>query len=145
MPATSSSFSSTARDLRGRARAHKRIAGPAALGMAPDDIRRGRPPLPACPHAWIRMDARRIGVVDVELAIDFGRAARRRGALIYIVGDKEVGLAARQGVDLRALAGVHVVCSAFDGTVKTVYRNRELQLQPGSPWRPRRGSWLHCG
>lgn len=100
-----------------------------------------RPPLPTCPHARARMNARRVGVSHVELAIDFGRELRQRGALIYVVGRKEIDAAAREGIDLRPIAGVHVVCSPYDGTVKTVYRNQQLQLQPGSPWRPQQPRW----
>lgn len=97
-----------------------------------------RTPLPTCPHARRRMDARRLNVAEVEAAIDYGRVVRIRGALVYVVGHKEVAAAARDGIDLRAVEGVHVVCSSYDGTVKTVYRNRDLQLQPGAPWRPER-------
>lgn len=105
------------------------------------DATQNRPPLPTCPHARTRMNARRVGVSHVELAIDFGRELRQRGALMYVVGRKEIDAAAREGIDLRPIAGVHVVCSPYDGTVKTVYRNQQLQLQPGSPWRPQQPRW----
>ena len=103
-----------------------------------------RTPLPTCPHARKRMDARRLCVSEVEAAIDYGREVQARGALMYVVGHKEVAAAARAGVDLRGVEGVHVVCSSYDGTVKTVYRNRALQLSPGAPWRPERPRWRDC-
>ncbi len=144
MSATSISFSASERDLRRAASARfAALLRPTHAAVSPETWQ-GRPPLPACAHARARMDARRIGVAEVELAIDFGRALRRRGALIYFVGDKEVVAAARLGVDLRALAGVHVICSHYDGMVKTVYRNRVLQLQSGYHGRLSRAPSPRC-
>ncbi len=126
--------------LRRRSQPRRRALVP----PTPLDAEAQRTPLPACPHARKRMDARRLNVTEVEAAIDYGRVARLRGALVYVVGHKEVAAAAREGIDLRGIEGVHVVCSSYDGTVKTVYRNRELQLQPGAPWRPERPRWRDC-
>lgn len=85
-------------------------------------------------HAHRRMNARGIGREMVEQVLAFGRVARIRGAEIYAVGRREVQQWAERGVDLREAEGVQVVCSLLDGTVITVYRNRDFRgLKPRGP------------
>jgi hypothetical protein len=86
--------------------------------------------IPLTRHALIRMNARRFSPEAVDSVIAFGRIARTRGAEIHVLGRRQVREFASQGVDLRSLEGVHVVCS-LDGTVLTVYRNHDLRdLKP---------------
>lgn len=86
-------------------------------------------------HACQRMQQRSISINSVTKALAFGRVVRIRGASVYVIGRKEVARFSRDGIDLSSQEGVQVVCSK-DGTVITVYRNRELRgLKP----RRRRG------
>lgn len=81
-------------------------------------------------HALQRMDMRGFSSSEVNLAITFGRNVHTRGAIIYVVGRKEISLCAAFGIDLSDLDGLQVVCSN-DGAVMTVYRNRDLRgLRP---------------
>jgi hypothetical protein len=73
------------------------------------------------------MYARSISVDALRSALKYGRAAWTRGGRIYAIGRKEVRYyRAHGGVDLARFEGIHVVESA-DGTVITVYRNRDLR------------------
>ncbi len=76
-------------------------------------------------HARIRMTGRRLSEREVTMVMDFGRRLHGRGAQIYVVGRKEIIRYRRDGIDLSALEGIHVVCSRL-GRVLTTYRNREL-------------------
>lgn len=85
-------------------------------------------------HAHRRMRGRGIGRAKVEQVLEFGRVARVRGAEIFAVGRREVQEWAERGVDLREVEGIQVVCSLLDGTVITVYRNRDFRgLKPRGP------------
>jgi len=67
---------------------------------------------------------------SVTKALAFGRVVHIRGASVHVIGRKEVSKLSREGIDLSSQEGVQVVC-ARDGTVITVYRNRELRgLRP---------------
>ena len=86
-------------------------------------------------HARDQMDARSISAEALRSALKYGRTAWTRGARIYAIGRKEVQYYRAHGIDLGRFEGVHVVESA-DGTVITVYRNRDLRgLRPDK--RPR--------
>lgn len=76
-------------------------------------------------HATLRSHGRRIPMDAIEAAFDFGRLVHVRGAEVYAIGRREVAEAERDGVDLSAYEGVHVICSV-DGRVLTVYRNHDL-------------------
>jgi hypothetical protein len=81
------------------------------------------------------MDARSISIEALRSALKYGRTTWTRGARIFAIGRKEVQFYRAHGVDLSRFEGVHVVESA-DGTVITVYRNRDLRgLRPDK--RPR--------
>ena len=81
-------------------------------------------------HARRRMDGRRINRKAVDSVLEFGRRVYTRGAVIYVVGRREVKMWEHRGVDLSSLEGVHVVCTS-GGWIKTVYRNRRLErLRP---------------
>ncbi len=81
-------------------------------------------------HAKKRMFARRIDSRALSTVLDVGRRIYTRKAVFYVVGRKEVKRWRSRGVDLSALEGIHVVCTP-EGTVKTVYRNRDFRnLRP---------------
>lgn len=81
-------------------------------------------------HAQRRMTARRISDTALSTVMTYGRVAFVRGAEIYAIGRKEVEVYRRQGIDLAAFEGIHVVCS-LDGAVMTTYRNRNFRgLRP---------------
>jgi murein DD-endopeptidase MepM/ murein hydrolase activator NlpD len=77
-------------------------------------------------HAQDQMDARSISVAALRSTLKYGRAVWTRGARIYAIGRKEVEYYRAHGVDLARFEGIHVVASA-DGTIITVYRNRDLR------------------
>jgi hypothetical protein len=73
------------------------------------------------------MQRRRINATAVDTAIDYGRAVYTRGAVIHAIGRSEIARWAEVGIDLSAYEGIQVVC-AKDGSVLTVYRNRNFRL-----------------
>jgi hypothetical protein len=87
-------------------------------------------------HAQRRASARRISPALIDAVLVWGRELRLRGAWVYVVGRRDIWRAAREGVDVAALEGVHVVCSD-DGAVLTVYRNRDPDLMRNHPGRRR--------
>jgi hypothetical protein len=81
-------------------------------------------------HATERLDARRISREAIFAVLDFGREVHTRGAVIHVIGRKEVKQYRRKGVDLSDFEGIHAVCSK-DGAIMTVYRNHNLRsLRP---------------
>ena len=86
-------------------------------------------------HAKDQMDARSISADALRSALKYGRTAWTRGARIYAIGRKEVQYYRAHGIDLARFEGIHVV-ERVDGTIITVYRNRDLRgLRPDK--RPR--------
>ncbi len=108
--------------------------GRAPLRRPFDDARERRqrddsPALPLTVHARTRMHSRSFSRWDVEAVVDYGREVWQRGSLTYVVGRREVAAARRDGIDLRHVEGIHVVCSCESLAVLTAYRNRNrLQL-----------------
>ena len=97
-----------------------------------------RMPLPLTKHARSRMNERCVSPEAVMKVTTYGRVAHVRGAEIYAVGRKEVERFLAEGVDLRRVEGIQVVCSA-DGSVLTVYRNSNFRgLRPRSGRRSHR-------
>jgi hypothetical protein len=81
-------------------------------------------------HAAERMRERGQSHAAVAAAITYGRVAHVRGADIHAIGRNEVEFYERDGIDLSRYEGIQVVCSA-DGSVLTVYRNRNFRgLRP---------------
>jgi hypothetical protein len=81
-------------------------------------------------HAWKRMNARGLSSSTVGAALEFGRVAHVRGAVIYAIGRKEVEEYAEYGIDLKRQEGVQVVCKQ-NGAILTVYRNHDFRgLRP---------------
>src|SRR3954451_1922601 len=77
-------------------------------------------------HARSRMQGRGISERAVEDAIFYGRVVYTRGAVVHAIGRNEIAHYAEEGIDLSAYNGVQVVCSR-DGSVITVYRNRDFR------------------
>lgn len=83
-------------------------------------------------HAIERMGHRHVSQTDIENVITFGRCVRTRGAIIYVVGSKEVKQQKLSGVNLDHCEAIHVLCSE-DNKIITVYRNHNLRgLKPKS-------------
>jgi hypothetical protein len=92
-------------------------------------------------HALKRMRLRGLPLEAIRVALWYGRVVKTRDAEFYVIGHQEVRRYAREGIDLGAHEGVHVVCS-LEGLVLTVYRNRDLShLRPRS--RRYRSRWHH--
>ncbi len=77
-------------------------------------------------HARCRMERRAISAAAIEAALDFGRIVHTRGAVVHAIGRNEIARFADLGTDLSDFDGVQVVC-ALDGSVVTVYRNRNFR------------------
>ena len=60
-------------------------------------------------HALQRMGTRGFSATDVNLVLAYGRKIHTRGAMIYVVGRKEIVECSSYGVDLSSLDGVQVV------------------------------------
>lgn len=81
-------------------------------------------------HAQRRMDMRGFSSSDIYQVLLYGRKVHVRSAVIHALGRKEISQCAAVGIDLSGLDGLQVVC-ANDGTVITVYRNRDFRgLRP---------------
>ncbi|TLM67380.1 MAG: DUF4258 domain-containing protein [Deltaproteobacteria bacterium] len=88
-------------------------------------------------HALERMSDRHIRSSDIDNVLTYGRAIQIRGAIIYVVGIKEIKFQRDLGINLERCEGIHVVCSQ-SGTVLTAYRNhnfRGLKPRYGKVWR----------
>lgn len=84
-------------------------------------------------HAAVRMQQRRIGLKDIEIAIAFGREHFVRGYIIYVIGNREI-TKFRKVADLSQLNGLHVVITS--GQVVTTYRSRSLSRRTLANKRP---------
>ena len=86
-------------------------------------------------HARNQMSARGFSPKAIKAAMQFGRITYIRGAMIYVIGKREVDHFQRKGIALYEYAGIHVVCSTTDNVIITVYRNHNFRNL-----RPKRGS-----
>lgn len=77
-------------------------------------------------HALDQMDARRLSADAVSSALAYGRHTWTRGARIFVIGRREVERFRSHGINLDPYEGVQVVTRP-DGTIVTVYRNRDLR------------------
>jgi hypothetical protein len=83
-------------------------------------------------HAAIRISSRRLPSEAMEVVFCHGREIHTRGAVVFVVGRKEVDRAQRRGLDLTRFEGVHMVCS-LKGVVLTAYGNSNLKaLKPST-------------
>ncbi len=81
---------------------------------------------PITSHALKRMNSRGISQDAVLATLIYGRAIHDRGALICVIGRKEVKQFGEEAVNLSDYEGVHVICSK-NGKVMTTYRNRDFK------------------
>jgi hypothetical protein len=72
------------------------------------------------------MRGRGITATALDAALEYGRIVYTRGAVIHAIGRNEIARWSAAGIDLSAHDGIQVVC-ARDGTVLTVYRNRNFR------------------
>ena len=77
-------------------------------------------------HAWERMGRRGLSPAEIADVMSYGREVHVRGATVFVVGRKEVARYRRDGLDLSAIEGVHVVCSEA-ATIMTAYCNRDMR------------------
>ena len=77
-------------------------------------------------HAAERMQFRDISEEEIEEVLAYGREVCTRGAVVYAIGRCEIGRWAAEGIDLSKHDGLQVV-TAHDGTILTVYRNRNFR------------------
>ena len=75
-------------------------------------------------HALVRSRTRVIRLASIEAALLYGSVRRARGAEIFTVGWRDVLRWGDLGLDIARHESVQVVC-ASDGSVMTVYRNRQ--------------------
>jgi hypothetical protein len=75
-------------------------------------------------HAIDRVKTRNICLDIIKDVLEFGRCKHARGAIIYVIGKREVK-AYKDVKDLSRCEGIHVVCSSKDNIVITVYRNKK--------------------
>ncbi len=81
-------------------------------------------------HARARSFARHLPESSVLAALAHGREVHTRGAVLFVIGKKEVANARKYGEDISRSEGVHVVCTREDH-ILTVYRNHDLRgLRP---------------
>ena len=85
-----------------------------------------RPAASLTNHARTRASVRGIRESAIEAVLAYGRVVETRGAMIHVIGRKEVMRLQCIGLDLSKLNGLQVVCSPA-GAVLTVYRNRDLR------------------
>lgn len=82
-------------------------------------------------HALERMSRRRVSPDEVDTVLALGRRVHTRGAVIRVVGRRELERVAEVGADLDRLNGLHIVCSTDETTILTVYRNHDFRdLRP---------------
>ena len=93
-------------------------------------------------HAFDRLEQRNIKAEAVEAVLDYGREVFTRGAVVHAIGQREIRLWAREGVDLSRYDGMQVTCS-HDGNVITVYRNRNFRGLRGNLGRGRYNRVAH--
>jgi hypothetical protein len=89
-------------------------------------------------HAVNQMDARSLSTDAVTSVLAYGRHAWTRGACIFVIGRREVEHYRSLGINLDPYEGVQVVTTA-DGTILTVYRNRNLRGMRHRHRRSKRG------
>lgn len=94
---------------------------------------------PLTHHAAIRMQQRGISCQAIHDALSYGRHIRAKGVTYCVVGRKEVRRYAAVGVNLAEAEGLQVLL-ASDGSVVTVYRNRDLHTIRVTPRRGRRNT-----
>ena len=78
-------------------------------------------------HGWERMCERSLSKESITAVLDYGRTIYTRNAMIFVIGKKEIKHFRKRGINLRKYEVIHVVCSVEDGTIITVYRNKDFR------------------
>jgi len=77
-------------------------------------------------HAMERGRDRCLSDSAIDAALTYGRMVHQRGADIYAIGRRDLGVCLNRRLDLGAYEGTHVVCTR-QGVILTVYRDRRLR------------------
>jgi hypothetical protein len=72
------------------------------------------------------MAERRITDSHIDLVLCYGRIFYKHGLRVFVIGRKEALALPLSERQRRGVVGIQV-CTSFDGTVVSVYRNRDLQ------------------
>ena len=78
-------------------------------------------------HTWQRIGTRGALCSTIKKVLTYCLVVHTRGAMIYVIGRKEIKRYMDQGVDLADLHGMQVICSKND-TILTSSRNRDHRL-----------------
>lgn len=78
-------------------------------------------------HAQQRMQDRNVRLEELSICILRGRQVWCRGSILYVMGRRELGDRLPDARGVRALMGLHVVCS-HAGAILTVFRDRRRLL-----------------
>jgi len=80
-------------------------------------------------HAFSRMSQRSISREAILTVLQYGRRKHEMGAIIYFLGQKELKLYQKHGLDLRMFFNLHVVVAEENGKIiiVTVYKNQKLK------------------
>ncbi len=90
---------------------------------------------PMTSHALKRMNSRGISQDAVLATLIYGRTIHGRGAVICVIGRKEVEQFSGAEINLSDYEGVHVICSK-DWTVLTTYKNKDFRGLRSATRRP---------
>lgn len=77
-------------------------------------------------HAVTRTGQRGIVFDSIEMAFQYGRQEHTRGAVYYVIGRVEVEEYKNSVPEIIRHEGLHVVCSSEDGSILTVFKNKDL-------------------
>lgn len=77
-------------------------------------------------HARKRMNQRGITTAAIDLALRYGRAIYRNGALRYTIGRKEIDRYRDVEPCITRYHGIHVICATDSGQILTTYRNKSF-------------------
>lgn len=86
-------------------------------------------------HAIQRMQQRGISLLQIEAVLTYGRTIQEGRVVRQMIGRNEVAQYSREGINLSAMQGVHLVL-AEDGSVITVFRSQSLRRYRAPRRRP---------
>jgi len=78
-------------------------------------------------HASARMGSRHISPAEVAFVMNNGRGYHVRGAVIYVMGRRDLKLFRNNKTITESIKGLQVVCAPDDDVVITVYRNTDFR------------------
>ena len=86
-------------------------------------------------HAIQRMQQRGISTEQIEAVLAYGRTIEEGRVVRQMIGRNEVAEYRREGINLSAMQGVHLVL-ADDGSVITAFRSQDLRRYRAPRRRP---------